>query len=78
MIPSYQLAGIRLGQHATFQTPTWGERRFEGTVSAINPEIESENRSVKVQLKIANPRGELRSGMYARGEIITGREASAL
>jgi len=78
VVPSYQLARIRLGQRATFQTPTWGERRFEGTVSAINPEVESENRSVIVQLKIANPRGELRSGMYAEGEIITGKESRAL
>ena len=29
-------------------------------------------------MKIANPRGELRSGMYAKGEIITGREPRAL
>jgi membrane fusion protein (multidrug efflux system) len=78
VVPSYQLASIRLGQRATFQTPTYGERRFEGTVSAINPEVESENRSVMVQLKIANPRGELRSGMYAEGEIITGKELRAL
>ena len=78
VVPSYQLASIRLGQQATFQTPTWGERRFEGTVSAINPEVESENRSVMVQLKVTNSRGELRSGMYAKGEIITGKEPQAL
>ena len=77
-VPSYQLAGLRLGQRATFQTPTYGERRFEGIVSAINPEVESENRSVMVKLKISNPRGELRTGMYARGEILTDREPRAL
>ena len=78
VIPSYQLASLRLGQRATFQTPTYGERLFEGVVSAINPEVESENRSVKVNLRISNPRGELRSGMYARGEIVTNKEARAL
>jgi membrane fusion protein, multidrug efflux system len=78
VVPSYQLASIRPGQRATFQTPTYGERRFEGTVTAINPEVESENRSVMVQLKITNPKGELRSGMYAEGEIITGKELRAL
>ncbi len=78
VVPSYQLAGLKPGQQATFQTPTYGERIFGGVVSAINPEIESENRSVKVKLKISNPRGELRSGMYARGEIIAHREARAL
>jgi membrane fusion protein, multidrug efflux system len=78
VIPSYQLAKLRLGQHATFKTPTYGEQAFDGIVSAINPEVESENRSVTVRLKISNPRGELRSGMYARGEIVAQNEANAL
>jgi membrane fusion protein, multidrug efflux system len=78
VLPSYQLASIRLGQRAEFTTPTWGERRFEGIVAAVNPTIESDNRSVELKLKIANPGGELRGGMYARGEITTGREKNAL
>lgn len=69
LLPSYQLADVHLGQRALFTTPTWGERKFEGTVSAINPMVEADNRSVKVIVKIANPGGDLRSGMYARGEI---------
>jgi membrane fusion protein (multidrug efflux system) len=78
VIPSYQLAAVRIGQPAGFTTPTWGERRFEGTVSAINPSVEADNRSVKLKLKISNPGGELRIGMYARGEITTGQEKNAL
>jgi RND family efflux transporter MFP subunit len=78
VIPSHQLAKLRAGQSATFKTPTYGEQLFNGIVSAINPEVESENRSVIVKLKISNPKGELRSGMYARGEIIAHREANAL
>ena len=78
VIPSYQLAAIRLGQKAVFTTPTWAERKFEGVVAAINPSIESDNRSVKLILSISNPGGELRSGMYARGEITTGHESNAL
>jgi RND family efflux transporter MFP subunit len=78
VIPAYQLASIRLGQRAVFTTPTWADRRFEGIVSAINPTIESENRSVKLKLRIANSGGELRGGMYARGEIVTGHESQAL
>jgi membrane fusion protein (multidrug efflux system) len=78
VIPSYQLAAIKIGQHAVFTTPTWTSRKFEGIVSAINPTIESDNRSVKLIMKISNPGGELRSGMYARGEITTGRESNAI
>jgi membrane fusion protein, multidrug efflux system len=78
VIPSYQLAKLNLGQRATFNTPTYGEKAFEGIVSAINPEVESENRSVTVKLRISNLKGELRSGMYAKGEIVTHKEARAL
>lgn len=73
VVPSYQLAAVRLGQLAYFTTPTWGERPFQGAVSAVNPEIESDSRAVKLKLKISNSGGELRSGMYARGMITTRR-----
>ena len=78
VVPSQHLASIRLGQNAVFKTPTWGEKTFKGVVSSINPTVELDNRSVKVILRIANPGGELRSGMYARGEITTGIESNAL
>ncbi len=78
MIPSYRLSEIRIGQNARFTTPTYGERRFEASVAAISPMIEADSRSVKVKLKVANPRDELRSGMYARGEITIRHESAAL
>lgn len=78
VVPSYQLASIRLQQKAIFQTPTWQDRQFEGVVSAINPTVEADNRSVVVILRIANPQGVLRTGMYARGEITTDVEPNAL
>jgi RND family efflux transporter MFP subunit len=78
LVPSYRLAELRLGQRAVFTTPTWGERQFQGSIAAINPMIESDNRSVKVKLRIANHSGQLRSGMYARGDIAVRHEAHAL
>jgi RND family efflux transporter MFP subunit len=78
LIPSYRLAEVRPGLRARFTTPTFGEREFEGVVSAINPMIESDNRSVKVAFRISNPRGELRSGMFARGIVEVRRQTNAL
>jgi multidrug efflux pump subunit AcrA (membrane-fusion protein) len=60
---------VRAGQLASFTTPTWGERRFQGRVHSINPMVDAQSRSVKVILNISNPGEELRSGMFARGEI---------
>jgi RND family efflux transporter MFP subunit len=78
LLPSYRLSEIRMGQKAVFTTPTWGERRFEGAVSALNPVVESDNRSIRVLSRITNLSGDLRSGMYARGEIVVRREPGAL
>lgn len=78
LLPSYRLAEIHIGQRAEFTTPTWGERRFGGAVSAINPMIEADNRSIKLILRVDNRGGELRTGMYARGEIEVGRQPEAM
>ncbi|HYK87660.1 MAG TPA: efflux RND transporter periplasmic adaptor subunit [Acidobacteriota bacterium] len=78
LVPSYRLAELRLGQRSVFTTPTWGERRFEGRITAINPMVEADNRSVRVKVRMSNAGGELRSGMYARGEIEIRHERNAL
>jgi membrane fusion protein (multidrug efflux system) len=78
LLPSYRLAEIRSGLKATFTTPTFGTREFDGTVAAINPMVEPDNRSVKVLLRVSNPRGELRSGMFCRGIIEVRRQPDAL
>jgi RND family efflux transporter MFP subunit len=78
VVPSYRMATVRPQQKATFRTPTWGERVFDGIVTSINPVVDADSRSVKVLLRIANPAGELRSGMYARGDIRTEVVSDAL
>jgi RND family efflux transporter MFP subunit len=78
LIPSYRLAEIRTGLAALFTTPTFGERKFEGTVSAISPMVEPDNRSVRVALQVSNSRGELRSGMFCRGAIVVRRQPDAV
>jgi RND family efflux transporter MFP subunit len=78
LLPSYRLAEIRIGQRAEFTTPTYGERRFVGAVLAINPMIEADNRSIKLILRVDNPGAELRTGMYARGDIEVGRQPEAM
>ena len=42
------------------------------------PMVESDNRSIKVIVKMANPGGELRSGMFAKGEIQVRVESGAV
>jgi RND family efflux transporter MFP subunit len=77
-LPSYRLAEVRPGQTVSFATPTWEGRLFAGRVHSISPMLEAENRAAQVIVKISNPREELRSGMFARGEIEVRRVPGAL
>jgi membrane fusion protein (multidrug efflux system) len=73
VVPSYYLPSIKSGQEAEFTTPSWGDKTFKGVLSAINPMVQPENRSLVVKVKVQNPEMKLRSGMYARGFIATGK-----
>jgi RND family efflux transporter MFP subunit len=78
LLPSYRFAEIRLGQPAVFTTPTWEDQRFNGVVVSTNPAVDSDNRSIRVTIRINNPRSALRTGMFARGEIEIKRQSNAL
>ena len=77
VIPSYRLGELHVGQPAEFTTPSLADRRFRSVVGAVSPVVEQDNRSVQVILRITNPAGELRSGMYARGMIVARTEKGA-
>ena len=78
VVPSYRLGELRVGQPAEFITPAFADRKFRGVVGAVNPMVEQDSRSVQAILRITNPTGELRSGMYARGLIVVRTEKNAL
>ncbi|MEJ2110411.1 MAG: efflux RND transporter periplasmic adaptor subunit, partial [Acidobacteriota bacterium] len=72
VVPSYYLSSIKEGQSVEFTTTSWEDKIFKGELSAINPSVQLENRSVKIKVSVENPGMHLRSGMYARGHITTG------
>ncbi|NWG12693.1 MAG: efflux RND transporter periplasmic adaptor subunit [Acidobacteria bacterium] len=78
VVPSHRLGELRVGQASEFTTPAFADRGFRGVVAAVSPMVEEDSRSVRVILRITNPTGELRSGMYARGAIIVRAEKNAL
>lgn len=42
---------------------------FDGRLAAIAPEVDARNRHFKIEIRIANPRGTLLSGMYGAAAI---------
>ena len=43
---------------------------IEGTVTAINPQVDASTRNIRIQATVANPRERLRPGMFAEVAVV--------
>lgn len=77
-VPSSRLSDLRLGQSLTFATDAVPGRTFEGRVRFVNPAADAASRTVKVFVEVPNAAGTLRSGLFVKGEIVTGERANVL
>ncbi len=58
------LQRVREGTRATVTTTAYLDRPLEGRVSFIDPQLNTTTRTAKIRVEVANPRGDLRLGMY--------------
>lgn len=77
-VPSSQIASVNLGQPLSFITDAVPGRTFQGRVSFINPAADEASRTVKVVAIVENGDGALRSGLFAKGAIVTGERSGVL
>ncbi len=63
------LSWIRLGDRVRFETETYPGEEFTGTVTFIDPFLDEKTRTIKVRVDVANPKGRLRPGMFARAVL---------
>jgi hypothetical protein len=56
---------IREGVRAMASTTAYPDRQVEGRVGFIDPQLNATTRTARVRIEAANPRSELRLGMYA-------------
>ena len=59
-------------------TDAYPGRKFEGTLTAINPDLDQSTRSVGLQATFDNPEQLLRPGMFARVEVLLPEEQPVL
>jgi hypothetical protein len=59
------VAGVRLGQKAVVELTAYPDERFTGRVQLISPTVDTARRALRVQVELANERGDvkLRVGM---------------
>jgi Cu(I)/Ag(I) efflux system membrane fusion protein len=69
MFDAYEsdLSLIKEGQSITFTTATYPGEEFEGTVSFIDPTVNSMTRTADVRIKVMNPNQRLKPNMLAEG-----------
>ena len=77
-VPSARLPGLAVGQPLAFTTDAVPGRTFEGRVSFINPAADVASRTVKVKAEVPNAAGTLRTGLFVKGRIVTGRRPGVL
>jgi len=56
---------VTVGSRAQITTHAYPDRSLDGRVSYIDPQVSSETRTAKARIEVANPRADLRLGMYA-------------
>lgn len=76
-VPERYSAEIKLGQPVKVSIASFPDTQFEGTVSRINPAVDSASRTFQVEAVIPNNRGMLRPGGFAKASIQVDRNASA-
>lgn len=72
------LASLRVGQPASATVNAYPGRSFVGRIAFIEPVLDPQTRTARARIVLANPRGELKPGMFAdaRLQIPLGRRLS--
>lgn len=68
-VPQRQLPALSLNQKVDVKIDAFENSSFEGVITAINSEVDPDTRNISVQATLANPKEELRAGMFARVEV---------
>jgi len=77
-LPQQELARLKPGLAVRVASDTYPGQHFDGTLTAINPDLDATTRSVRLQATFANAEQLLRPGMFVRVEVIFPEEQSVL
>jgi len=68
--PEQQAAQVRTGMSVIARVAAYPDRDFTGRVAAVNPSVDPNSRVFIVEARFANPKSELRPGMFATARIL--------
>lgn len=71
-LPQQALAEVHPGQAVRLRTDTFPGASWEGSIAAVNSEVDPATRNVRIRARLANPGGRLRPGMFVQVETLSG------
>jgi len=77
-LPQQELSQLTNGMRVRLTTDAYPDRHFDGTLTAINPELDQSTRSISLQATLDNSDQSLRPGMFARIEVLLTGEKNVL
>ncbi len=77
-LPQQELAQVQTGMKVRVATDAYPGQRFAGELTAINPDLDTATRSVRLRATLENADGRLRPGMFVRAEVVLPEEQPVL
>lgn len=77
-LPQQELARLATGMRVRVTTDTYPGRQFEGSLTALNPDLDQTTRSISLQATFDNADLALRPGMFAQVEVLMPHEDKVL
>ncbi|MGE3176524.1 MAG: efflux RND transporter periplasmic adaptor subunit [Vicinamibacterales bacterium] len=68
-VPAQFIAAVGTGQPVTFEVDAYPGRSFEGRVRYVSPALEANQRALTVEAVVANPKTELKPGLFATARL---------
>lgn len=69
-LPERNHGDLAVGQAVRLFVDAWPDKVFEAKISALEPQIGTETRTIKVQARFSNTENLLLPGMYARAVVV--------
>lgn len=69
-LPEQNRGAVAVGQPVEIRVDAFAGRVFEAKITAIEPQIDPQTRTIKIQATLANPGHVLLPGMYANARVV--------
>lgn len=77
-LPERFLSQLSTGQMVNVKVQAYRDQTFKGSITAVEPRIETRTRNLRVRATLKNPKGELQPGMFADVTVVSREKREVL